>query len=245
MRWNEWRRYFEQNARWPVPELGVLPSLPIARRAHLTRSLQKFQLGETSEGRLAHQVDGFEDPAVDDDFRACIKLFVREEGRHARVLGLCVRTLGAGLLERHWTATAFTFIRRGLGVRTKLLVALAAEVVGGTFYGQLASALDESGLSSALRQISADEDAHLAFQTDFFASQLRGHGQRAAWCWIWRACGAAASLIFLWDHRRTHSAFGLGRWKTWRLLWARVEQVVTGVRSAARPLAPVATRAVS
>lgn len=235
MGWKVWRRHFEDNARRPIPEVGGAPVLSPERRVALTRSLQKFQLGETGEGRLAHQIDGFHGPGVDDDFRACVKLFVREEGRHARVLGWMVRALGAGLLREHWSAGAFAFFRRSIGVRTKLLVALAAEVVGGTFYGLLAEALGPSSLGSALREIAQDEDAHLVFQTDFFASQLSGPWRRALWCWLWRGCGVAASAVVLLDHAQTFRAFGLSRADAAKRLWARIEQVVAGVRSAPRP----------
>lgn len=172
-----------------------------------------------------------------------MKLFVREEGRHARVLGWMVRALGAGLLGRHWTASGFTWLRRLIGVRTKLLVALAAEVVGGTFYALLAQALGEGELSTALRQISADEDAHLSFQTEFFASRLQGVLARELWCALWCVCGAAASLIVLWDHRQTFRAFGIPRGAAWRLLWSRVKQVVKGVRAPGYRRQPIPGRA--
>jgi hypothetical protein len=235
MRWSHWLRHFEDNAERPVPVVEGRLALSPQQIAALTLSLQKFQLGETGEGRLAHQVDGFHGPGIDDDFRACVKLFVREEGRHARILGLLLRSQGVGLLGEHWSARSFGFFRRSIGVRTKLLVALAAEVVGGTFYGLLAEVLGPSSVASALRQIGQDEDAHLAFQTDFFASQLTDPVQRALWCWLWRGCGAAASAVVLLDHATTFRVLGISRTLAARRLWTRIEQVVAGVRSAPRP----------
>jgi hypothetical protein len=230
MTWRSWRRYFEDNAQRPVPTVEGGLRLTPAQRTALTRSLQKFQLGETGEGRLAHQIDGFQGPGIDDDFRACVKLFVREEGRHARVLGLMLRALDTGLLRAHWSAGAFGFFRRAIGVRTKLLVALAAEVVGGTFYGLLAEVLGQGSVAGALRQLGQDEDAHLVFQTAFFASQRPTPSRRWLWCWLWRGCGVAASTVVLLDHAETFRAFGLSRWTAARRLWARIEQVVEGVQ---------------
>ncbi len=100
-----WRRHFEQNALRPFPRAGDFTQafepdlLPL-----LVSSLARFQAGETSEGRLAHQIDLLVAPYADEDFRACIKLFVKEEARHARLLGEMVRALGGGPAPMdHWT----------------------------------------------------------------------------------------------------------------------------------------------
>lgn len=96
MIWSDYLRHFEQNARRPLPEVRLEPFEPAKARA-LARSLARFQLGEAGEGRIAHQIDTAKLPAIDDDYRAALKLFVREEGRHGRVLGLMVNALGGRL----------------------------------------------------------------------------------------------------------------------------------------------------
>lgn len=208
MTFHHWRTHFDAQAARPLPPLDV-PALTPRRRQALTRSLEKFQLGESGEGRVAHEIDRVTLPGVDADYRLSLKRFVAEEGRHARLLGLMVEALGGALLPRSWTERVFVRARRMLGVRFKLLVLLAAEVIGITFYGLLARALPEGRLAAALEQICRDEEAHLRFHADFFLAQrarpLAHLLLRAAW-WV---VGPLAALTVLLDHRETLRAFGV------------------------------------
>lgn len=194
-----WRAHFEANRRRPVPPISA-PELPEHQRRALARSLAVFQLGETGEGRIAKQIDDAALPLVDDDYRASLKMFIAEEGRHSRVLALMVKALNGTLLEHSWTHRLFVFARRLVGIRFKLLVLLAAEVIAIGFYGALARALPAGDLRAALEQICADERAHFDFHCDFL------RGQPPVFRWLWRPIGYAAALTVLLDHRATLEA---------------------------------------
>jgi len=228
MIWSDYLRHFEQNARRPLPAVRPEAMTPQRARA-LGRSLARFQLGEAGEGRIAHQIDSARLPGVDDDYRAALKLFVREEGRHARVLGLMVNALGAPMLSKQWTERLFVHARRLMGIRFKLLVLLAAEVIGICFYGALSTAVPGSWASS-LAQLCADEEVHLDFHCRFFSLQpgLAGEMLRLAW----RPLGWLAALTVLLDHRRTLSALGLSPGATWALMRARVDEAAVKMRPA-------------
>lgn len=176
--WKPWRAHFEANAARPIPD-GLSPveideGVPEELRAVLLLSLVRFQLGETGEGRIAREIDRAQLAAVDDDYRAALKLFVREEGRHANILARSIRALGGELLQEDWTADLFTASRGLLGVRLKLLVLWAAEVVSLSSYEAVASGLGPGPLRAALAQVAADERAHLRFHTAFFRAHLEG-----------------------------------------------------------------------
>ncbi|HSP80218.1 MAG TPA: hypothetical protein VLQ93_16925, partial [Myxococcaceae bacterium] len=130
MQWSRWRQHFEANRTRALPKgLEQVDTVPAGWRAPLAASLARFQLGEAGEGRIAQEIDRVRLPGVDADYRAALKLFVAEEGRHARILGHLVPALGGRLLARNWTERLFTHGRRLLGVRLKLTVLLVAEVV--------------------------------------------------------------------------------------------------------------------
>jgi hypothetical protein len=208
-----WRVHFESNRLRPLPRVEA-PPLPRAQHEALARSLASFQLGESGEGRIAHEIDTFR--GVDDDYRAALKLFVAEEGRHAAILARMVLALDGKLLQRSWTERLFVHGRRLFGVRFKLLVLLAAEVIGIGFYGLIARALPGGSMADALKQIFADEEAHLLFHCEFLSGQPR------VLHWVWWPLGTAAALAVLWDHHRTLRAFGVPLSAAARTLLGRV-----------------------
>ena len=54
--WSDWQEYFEANARRPLPFVSA-PALDGAARERLAESLARFQIGESGEGRIAHEID--------------------------------------------------------------------------------------------------------------------------------------------------------------------------------------------
>jgi hypothetical protein len=210
MSWSSWSVHFERHALRPLPPLRpAVDEVPAAWRAPLARSLARFQVGESGEGRIAHEIDRACLPGVDAAYRACLKRFVAEEGRHARILAGLVQALGGQLLARTWTERLFVHGRRLLGVRAKLLVLLAAEVVGIAFYGALAACLPAGAVRRALEELCADEEAHLRFHCDFFRHQTRTRPARWLFHAAWWPLVLAAGGVVLLDHRPTLRALGL------------------------------------
>jgi len=207
--WQAWREKFEGRRTRPLPAVAELPEIGDALRPILAASLARFQAGETGEGRVVQQVRKAQLPGVDADYCEAIRLFVAEEGRHARILGTAVRALGGRPVEAAWTETAFRFGRRAVGVRTKLLVLWAAEIAAIAGYRVLASRLPHGGLRAALGELSGDEADHLAFHTDFFRGLAADRVRRAALGAALTSAVVAAGAILWWDHRRLWAALGV------------------------------------
>jgi hypothetical protein len=222
MDWSAWRQHFESYAKRPEPEVPRADEVPAQWRGPLRASLAKFQLGESGEGRIAHEIDRVQLPGVDGDYRAALKRFVAEEGRHARILAKMVLALEGRLLHRNWTEKLFVRARRLLGVRLKLLVLLAAEVIGIGFYGMLSERLPSGALRRALGQICGDERLHLAFHADFFRAQGTTRLRRWLFWSAWQCIGTAAALAVWIDHASTLRAMDVPLWGAWRRLRALV-----------------------
>lgn len=197
-----WRTHFERNAARPLPTVTA-DGVPAGWRAPLARSLAIFQVGEGGEGRVAREIDRVTLPGVDDDYRAALRLFVKEEGRHARILAGMVRALGGALRRSDWTERLFVRGRRLLGLRLKLLVLLAAEVIGLGFYGLLSDRLGACPIGQALRDIAADEAAHLEFHCEFFRHQTASAPRRLLFVLAWWSLALAACGLVLLTHRPT------------------------------------------
>ena len=133
--WKHFRNLFEQRVDRPLPPLKADLDYTQLPRS-LARSLAVFQLGESGGGTVVSQARASGLDVVDEDYVGALQHFVAEEHRHADMLAICVRLLRGELIRTNWTAKLFVFGRRLIGLRLKILVLLAAEV--------LASFLDNS-----------------------------------------------------------------------------------------------------
>ena len=224
--WTHWRTHFETNARRPLPGAPAdIATIPAAWREPLCASLARFQLGEGGEGRIAREIQRATIPGIDADYRVALALFVKEEGRHARILAGMVRSLGGALLRQNWSERLFVAGRRLLGLRCKLLVLLVAEVVGLGFYTALARRLGPCTIAEQLRQISADEAMHLDFHVDFFRTQTTHAAARALFRASWWLVAGLACAVLLLDHARQLGRLEIRRGEVARELWRLISEV--------------------
>ena len=228
--WTTWVRFFSRRADRRLPDLDdpmCYKNIPQS----VARSLAVFQLGESGGGTVIEQARQSRLGGVNEQYAKAIELFVAEEHRHAEILAICVRNLGGQLLQQNWTARLFVFARRLIGLRLKILVLLAAEVVGICFYHLIATRLPHSRLKSLLAQLVNDERAHLHFHCTFLRAQTTGQVQRFLFAMTWRLTMIAAALVVTVDHRDTIRDLQLGRatvWRRWMTYGKLAERMILG-----------------
>ncbi len=244
MQTSAWRTYFESNLQRPeaiVPEALDDVSEPL--RTELVRSLQIFQAGETGEGRIVAQAARQPGAGKDPDFVEALRLYIAEEGRHARELGRLVRALGGEPAHTHPSADRFRTVRRLIGFRTKMMVLAGAEVVGGVFYELLARRAGSAALSRTLRVIVAEERAHLLFQRDYFQGLASSNAMRTAYQTALRSVVVLELGYFAADHRLLLRALDTSPRELWEasnalLAWlddARLEDLAPRPRRSVSP----------
>jgi hypothetical protein len=225
--WSEWRQRFESNRRRPEPAVEVgNEAIPSEWVDVLASSLARFQAGETGEGRVVHQVRQTRWSSIDDDYREALRLFVAEEGRHARLLGRAVKALGGRPVQKAWTERAFRMGRSAVGVRTKLVVLWAAEVGAVVGYGALVARLPPSGIAATLQQLVEDERGHLAFHTTFFRAAASDPATRAVAVAALGGAVAAALTAMWWDHRELWQTLGISKEELARGALAKYRETV-------------------
>jgi len=197
-----WRAYFQDNKQARVEiSFPTQIDMPVALSVPLLRSLQRFQIGETGEGKhLRKYARRVGDPV----YEQCIDLFLKEEQFHASVLSQMIQSLDGNLLYWHWTDLAFIGLRRMLGLKTEVFILLIAEIIGKCFYKVCAQNLDNRLLSDAFSLIVLDEIGHLEFHRSFLQDQMKSHsmGLRKAVHYAWCVLFVTACLVFIADHRR-------------------------------------------
>ncbi len=197
-----WRAYFESNLHRPdavVPSITDALSGPL--RAELVRSLRIFQAGETGEGRIVAEARRQPGAVHDADFAESLRLYIAEEGRHAKELGRLVRALGGEPTHTHPSADRFRAVRRLVGFRTKMMVLAGAEVVGGVFYDVVARRAGSRTLAEVRGVIVREERAHLVFQRDYFEAIASGPAERAAYVAALRSVVLLELGYFVAEHR--------------------------------------------
>ena len=216
--WQRWRDLFNGRADRPLLQLDADLDYTQLPRS-LARSLAVFQLGESGGGSVVGQARRSRLPGINDHYVEALDLFVSEEHRHANLLAVCVRMMGGELIRRNWTARLFVFGRRLLGLRFKILVLLAAEVVGLCFYRLVAMRLPPCRLRDTLLQLVGDEHSHLQFHGAFLSQQATTRLRSALFKASWRTMMFCAGLVVLIDHRRTLRDMSI-EFREFRDLWS-------------------------
>jgi len=225
-----WHDYFRERAGRPLPTLDVATDYSTLPPS-LADSLAVFQLGESGGGTVIEQARASRLPGVDNDYAEAMAHFVAEEHRHANILAMCVRMLGGRLRRSNWTAKLFVVARRLMGLRLKVLVLLAAEVVGLCYYQAIAAALPASPLRTWLLEIVDDERAHLEFHCAFLRAQVQSRWRRVVFVSTWRTVILAAAVVVMIDHQKTIRGLELGfrqTWNRWMAIAELAEREVTG-----------------
>ncbi len=133
----EWLRYYQRNKEnRPEPKWNMPSPLEEGTQRVLACSLSHFQLGETGEGKFLIAQARLQAP---DDvcYHEALRLFVAEEGEHARLLKRLVHRFGGETIRRHWTHTLFRLVRRALGFKFEIQLLVIAELVGTAYYRTL------------------------------------------------------------------------------------------------------------
>lgn len=204
-----WLDYFEKN-RGTTASIRITNDTAITDelRIPLLKSLAKFQIGETGEGKHLRK---FAKRMNSADYETCIDLFIKEEQTHARILAEIIGSLDGTLLQSHWSDICFIALRRMLGLKTEIFILLIAEIIGKCFYLLCARKLESPMLSNAFALIVLDEIAHLEFHCEFLQWQLGQLSQSARLLiyFGWSMLFCAASFVFVLDHGKTLSGLGI------------------------------------
>ena len=156
----QWNRAHQLHVTWE-DDYQVTPG---ERRA-ITRSIQAFQLGESSDGRaFQRRAEQWGHRVGDPQYGEAVSLFIAEENHHAHLLGRFMDGQSISRASFQWTDAVFRWVRKLAGLELCVRVLVAAELVAKVYY----KALREATLSPVLHQICTkilrDEGYHEKFQ---------------------------------------------------------------------------------
>ncbi|MSU57559.1 MAG: ferritin-like domain-containing protein [Pedosphaera sp.] len=234
----QWLKYFEQNRdhRLPVPwERGLKVEAHL--REPLIRSLQKFQIGESGDGRNLRRHAAETGDAV---YARTIELFVKEENEHARLMAEILQRLDAPLLTGDWTDNCFKLMRHLFGLREELFVLLLPEMIAKRYFRALRDGTGDPILRAVCEQIVRDEEGHVAFHVEYLRRVFEhlSFSQRIAIQVAWRIAFRATCLVVMFDHRDVLRACGVKPGDFWHGCGRVFDETAAGIFSPANVLAP-------
>jgi hypothetical protein len=223
----QWLAYFRANAQrlLDIPwesGAGVTPE----ELAPIAGSLPSWQRGESSDGsRLLAAATAHAAETGDPDFVEVVKLFIKEEQRHAADLGRFLDLTGVPRKTFDLGDAVFRFFRHLFGrMEVASGVLVIVEVHAMLYYAAVRRATNSPVLRRVCEQILRDEVPHIRFQCERLAITRRGRG------WFRRVLGGAVHRVLfagttlaIWAwHRRALRAGGFTFRRFWHEAWSRM-----------------------
>jgi hypothetical protein len=222
----DWVDYFYQNAPEPVFPWDDGVRLSETERMAVIPSIQQFQLGEGASGaRMLEGAQRFSRATGDLGLIAALKLFLREEQRHSKILARFLEEESARCLRKHWADTFFRWIRGLAGLELRLKVLVTAELLARPYYSALRDATGSPLLRSICQRILDEEGAHLRFQAFVLERFQTRHGRATQR--LTKACHSAflavtAAVIWM-EHRPVFKSAGRSFRQLWQETWQGFE----------------------
>ncbi|TGE19324.1 ferritin-like domain-containing protein [Hymenobacter elongatus] len=234
MTFQDWATYFRQNQHhldqlsWDDPY-----RLNDREKRQVRHSLQHFQKGESSEGKHLYQ----RVKAVGDaEYTAAIRLFIKQEQGHARVLGEYMEGQKIPRLRTHWLDAIFRSLRRWATLEHTIRVLLTAEIIAAVYYKALFQATFSGLLQQICRRIMQAEEMHINFQCFSLRQLERDRSGLLSWTirLAYRLLLLGTTLLVWLTYHRMLRAGGFGLLAFADAVWDeldRAERMMTGTDS--------------
>ena len=238
-----WRDWFIQSAaRTPDIPWSCASRITPAERTAITRSIQEFQLGESSEGKNFIAVGEKYSKQHDPEYLPTLRLFIAEEQRHARDLGRFMDLEGIPRSKHTLGDEIFRRLRKGGGLERSIRVLIVAEVIAKVYYRALWASTSSPILRALCERILDDEEAHVRFQAGRIARlqskrspELRGFAAS-----LHDALFNSACMIVWVNHAKVFKSAGFTLKSFYRAAWAEWSRVSRMIETV--PQAPASAR---
>lgn len=130
------------------------------------KSIQQFQIGESSEGKfLMGSAKRYLSKENDKFYLQALILFIQEEQRHAKQLSLFMEKEHIPTIKKHWIDQVFRKLRRFANLEQSITVLLTAEIIATVYYDAIRHVTKSKILIDICQQILSDEAKHVEFQS--------------------------------------------------------------------------------
>ena len=170
-----WCEFFANNAsKGQLLTCETQVRISNRERRTITKSIQAFQLGESSEGlHLYRCAERYAKTTGDYEYFDAIKLFIKEEQRHSQYLARFMKMADIPLARKIFVDSVFRGLRKLANLECSISVLLTAEIIANVYYRALHDATQSCFLRDICKQILIDEKSHVEFQAERLAMLRR------------------------------------------------------------------------
>jgi hypothetical protein len=208
----EWINYFDFNRKEQRIDWSQLPTITKKELEPVIKSLQAWQLGETSEGHNLIIASKKYAAAIDDPLYVdAVKLFIKEEQKHGNNLGRYLDTIGQPRIKKNWGDTLFRKIRYfNASMEMWTLAVITVENAAQIFYQSLKDATKCSLLKEICTDILIDEAPHIKFQQERLSVifNTKSPAGKAVSFYCYKVFYFATTLLVWMAHKKLFKAGG-------------------------------------
>ncbi len=224
----QWVEYFRGNAAkpWPI-DWALGAEVTDEELAIIGKSLQAWQLGETSDGGHLRAIAARHAEQIDEpEYAEAVELFIREEQKHGEMLGQFLDRAGIGRVQSNWGDSLFRLARYFLpNMEAWTTPVLMVETLALVYYNAIRRSTRSRMLRAICSRILADEIPHLRFQCERLAAIFRSRPRLAfRLTMLAHRVGFFGVMLLVWlANRRALRAGGYHGRRYWRAAWNRME----------------------
>ena len=208
----QWIDYFKENLQVKRIDWRQAPRISPEEIRVVLKSLQAWQLGETSDGKHLLQASRkYADKTGDAFYVQAVELFIKEEQKHGHNLGRYLDLIDKPRIKKNWGDSLFRKIRYyNSSMEWWTLAVITVESAAQIFYQSLKDATQCPLLKQIATDILADEAQHICFQTErlFIIFQSKTAAGRNFAYRFYRFFFLATSLVVWMAHRKLFKAGG-------------------------------------
>lgn len=238
-----WITHYKNNSTQKRVDWSIKPNITKSEKENILYSLKAWQLGETSDGsHLLAATKKYANKYANDDYVEAIKLFIKEEQKHGKNLGLYIDSIGEQRTKKDWGDSLFRKLRyfntsMELWTITVIIVESAAQV----FYQALHDATNCKLLKSICNDILIDEAHHIKFQNErlFTIFYKKGFYQKA-FAVTWYCILFFGTIHAVWiGHKKALKAGGVNKKEFMRQMYYKFFNTIKYIHQSEKVATPM------
>jgi len=235
----QWINHFRLNLQKKRIDWQQHPQITDAERKNILKSVQAWQLGETSDGaHLLAAAKKYADAIADTSYCEAIQLFIKEEQKHGNNLGRYLDAIGEKRIGHNWGDTLFRKARYfATSMELWTITVITVESTAQLFYQSLKDATKCNLLKQVCTDILIDEAFHIDFQMQRLAIIFSGKTtmQRIASFQFYRLLYFSTILVVWMAHRKVFKAGHNTIWTYFRKMNLKYYKTINRLQAAERP----------